>query len=133
MQPSRLGLTSPAGVQDERTTTSTIGDDRHGGERGSNARSGRTVANPFPNQQDQGPIGYQGRVAGSQDQASTEAPSSPQATNPSKQKRLSEMTEEEKWGMPGILAKIVEGSPDYDPLAMGMDITNLGLDLQSTE
>jgi len=133
MQPSRLGLTSPVGDQGERTTTSTIGDDRHGGERGSNARSGRTVANPFPNQQDQGPIGYQGRVAGSQDQASTEAPSSPQATNPSKQKRLSEMTEEEKWGMPGILAKIVPESPDYDLLAMGMEISNLGLDLQSTE
>lgn len=129
---SRLGLTSPAGDQGERTTTSTIGDDRHGGDRSSNARS-RTVANPFQNQQDQGPIGYTGRAPGTSDQAPTEPASSPQATNPSKQKRLSEMTEQERWGMPGLLAKINAESPDYDILAVGMNIGELGMNLESTE
>lgn len=133
MQSSRLGLTSPAGDQGERTTTSTIGDDRHGGDRGLNTRSTRAVANPFQNQQDQGPIGYQGRAVGPQDQDLTESSSPPQTTNASKQKRLSEMTEEEKWGMPGLLAKILPDSPDFDQLAMGIDISTLGMNLESTE
>lgn len=132
-QTSRLGLTSPAGDQGERTTTSTIGDDRHGGERGSNPRSTRTVANPFQSQQDQGPIGYTGRAPGTSDQAPTEPASSPQASNPSKQKRFSEMTEQERWGMPGLLVKIDENSPDYDPLAVGMNIGEMGMNLESTE
>jgi len=135
MQNSRLGLTSPAGDQGERTTASAVGDDRHGGERGVNTRTGRTVANPFQNQQDQGPVGYQGRVPGAQDQLSnTDTPSSPQQTDPSSRpKRLAEMNDEEKWGMPGILAQIIQDSPDYNQLAMGMDLSSLGLDLQSTE
>ncbi|TID23756.1 NOT2/NOT3/NOT5 domain-containing protein [Venturia nashicola] len=133
IQSSRLGLTSPAGDQGERTTTSTIGDDRHGGDRSSTTRNVRTVANPFQNQQDQGPIGYTGRAPGTSDQAPTEPASSPQATNSSKQKRLSEMAEQERWGMPGLLAKINAESPDYDPLAVGMNIQELGLNLDSTE
>ncbi|QDS69799.1 hypothetical protein FKW77_010424 [Venturia effusa] len=84
-------------------------------------------------QQDQGPIGYTGRAPGTSDQAPTETASSPHATNSSKQKRLSEMTEQERWGMPGLLARISTDSPDYDPLAVGMNIGDLGMNLESTE
>ena len=43
------------------------------------------------------------------------------------------MTEAEKWGMSGLIAQINPDSPDYNPLAVGMDLTTLGLNLDSNE
>ncbi|KAH8729100.1 hypothetical protein GQ44DRAFT_823827 [Phaeosphaeriaceae sp. PMI808] len=44
-------------------------------------------------------------------------------------KRLSEMTDSERYGLPGLLTMIPLESPDYSSLAMGQDLTVLGLDL----
>ncbi|KAF2805800.1 uncharacterized protein BDZ99DRAFT_501404 [Mytilinidion resinicola] len=44
-------------------------------------------------------------------------------------KRLSEMNEKERFGLPGLLAMIPLESPDHSTLAVGQDLTVLGLDL----
>lgn len=44
-------------------------------------------------------------------------------------KRLADMTESERYGLPGLLAMIPHDSPDYSLLAVGQDLTVLGLDL----
>ncbi|KAF2199203.1 hypothetical protein GQ43DRAFT_450436 [Delitschia confertaspora ATCC 74209] len=44
-------------------------------------------------------------------------------------KRLADMTEAERYGLPGLLAMIPLESPDYSSLAVGQDLTVLGLDL----
>jgi len=44
-------------------------------------------------------------------------------------KKLSDMTDSERYGLPGLLSMIPMDSPDYSSLAMGQDLTVLGLDL----
>ncbi|EMD63136.1 hypothetical protein GGP41_005158 [Bipolaris sorokiniana] len=44
-------------------------------------------------------------------------------------KKLSDMTDSERYGLPGLLSMIPMESPDYSTLAMGQDLTVLGLDL----
>ena len=46
---------------------------------------------------------------------------------------LSQMSANEKWGLPGLLAMIRHPSQDIANLVIGHDLTNLGLDLNSTE
>ncbi|KAF2424486.1 hypothetical protein EJ08DRAFT_413458 [Tothia fuscella] len=139
LQQSRLGLTSPATEQADRTSSSIIGEDRFNDSSSrtigdSSNRAGRTVANPFPSHQDlqAGPIGYQGRTA-AQDQVSN--PDS--ATSPPQQqgglKRLSDMSPDEVWGMPGLMTKLDTKSLDFNEFARGIDINQLGLNLDSTE
>jgi CCR4-NOT transcription complex subunit 2 len=48
-------------------------------------------------------------------------------------KKLSEMTDSERYGLPGLLSMIPLESPDYSSLAMGQDLTVLGLDLSRPE
>jgi hypothetical protein len=43
------------------------------------------------------------------------------------------MTSEELYGMSGLLAKINPESLDFNEFALGMDVTQLGLNLDSTE
>lgn len=57
---------------------------------------------------------------------------SPSAVPP-RQKRLSEMTERERFGLPGLLAMMPPDSPDHSSLAVGQDLTVLGLDLNRPE
>ncbi|KAF1834073.1 hypothetical protein BDW02DRAFT_499246 [Decorospora gaudefroyi] len=57
-----------------------------------------------------------------------EALGSPNAQN-LVHKRLSEMTDSERYSLPGLLSMIPLESPDYSHLAMGQDLTVLGLDL----
>lgn len=97
-------------------------------------RTGRTVANPFPSHQDlqSGPVGYQGRGATQQDQASNpESTASPPRAGG--MKRLLEMTPEELYGMPGLMAKLDTKSPDFNEFVRGIDINQLGLNLDSNE
>ena len=49
---------------------------------------------------------------------------------PVSQKRLSEMTDTERWGMPGLLALFNRDHPDYSEMAAGVDLTSFGLDLR---
>lgn len=48
-------------------------------------------------------------------------------------KKLSEMTEAERYTLPGLLSMIPMDSPDYSSLAVGQDLTVLGLDLSRPE
>lgn len=48
-------------------------------------------------------------------------------------KKLAEMSESERYGLPGLLSMIPLESPDYSSLAMGQDLTVLGLDLSRPE
>lgn len=48
-------------------------------------------------------------------------------------KRLAEMTDSERYGLPGLLSMIPMESSDYSSLAMGQDLTILGLDLSRPE
>ncbi|CAO2652970.1 Nn.00g023810.m01.CDS01 [Neocucurbitaria sp. VM-36] len=55
------------------------------------------------------------------------------ASSPSAQtllhKKLADMTDSERYGLPGLLSMIPLESQDYSSLAMGQDLTVLGLDL----
>jgi CCR4-NOT transcription complex subunit 2 len=44
-------------------------------------------------------------------------------------KRLSDMTSRERYGLPGLIAKLDPDHPDYSSLAVGVDLSELGLDL----
>jgi len=48
-------------------------------------------------------------------------------------KRLADMNEAERYGLPGLLSMIPLESPDYSALAVGQDLTVLGLDLSRPE
>jgi CCR4-NOT transcription complex subunit 2 len=48
-------------------------------------------------------------------------------------KKLVDMTESERYGLPGLLSMIPLESPDYSSLAVGQDLTVLGLDLSRPE
>jgi CCR4-NOT transcription complex subunit 2 len=61
-----------------------------------------------------------------------EALGSPNAPN-LLHKKLSEMSDSERYGLPGLLSMIPLESPDYSSLAMGQDLTVLGLDLSRPE
>jgi hypothetical protein len=47
----------------------------------------------------------------------------------SMKKRLSEMTERERRGIPGLIAKLDPDHPDYSWMRAGIDPNELGLDL----
>ena len=47
--------------------------------------------------------------------------------------RLSNMTEIERYGLPGLLTMISDHSPDHSSLAVGQDLTVVGLDLNRPE
>jgi CCR4-NOT transcription complex subunit 2 len=52
---------------------------------------------------------------------------------PQQPKKLADMTETERYGLPGLLSMIPLESPDYSSLAVGQDLTVLGLDLSRPE
>ena len=52
---------------------------------------------------------------------------------PQQPKSPAQMTELEKYGLPGLLDTIRSENPDVASLAQGHDLTTLGLDLNSSE
>ena len=54
-------------------------------------------------------------------------------TQLSQHKKLADMTDSERYGLPGLLSMIPLESPDYSSLAVGQDLTVLGLDLSRPE
>lgn len=48
-------------------------------------------------------------------------------------KKLADMVESERYGLPGVLSMIPLDSPDYSSLAVGQDLTVLGLDMSLPE
>lgn len=49
--------------------------------------------------------------------------------NPQRHKRLADMTDAERYSLPGLLVSLPVNSPDHAPLHHGQDLTTLGLDL----
>jgi len=101
-----------------------------------------------------GPVGYRGRIghefaplprtsALSPDLAygqgegldlpSAAAPRSRQVSGPSTKVRLSEMTDRQRSGLMGLAAKLDPEHPDFSQLAVGHDLTQLGLELNRPE
>lgn len=95
------------------------------------------MSSPFSSQQqDQEPIGYTGRSNPQEQQAplTNDGPSSPPIMSSAPGlKRLSEMTENEKYGMAGLAARLNPSSPDYNPMLNGFDLSKLGINLDSSE
>lgn len=122
---SRASLMSPEANQDRRLG---LGGDRiPSGENGRNgasqqARSGFMAQHPIGQQLGQAP-GFGG---GDGTHESIQPPAQSLSSN---RKRIADMTPMEKWGIPGLLAQIPTESPDHNPLAVGQDLTILGLDL----
>lgn len=54
-------------------------------------------------------------------------------TQSSLHKKLAEMSNKERYGLPGLLSMIPLESPDYSSLATGQDLTALGLDMSQPE
>ncbi|KAF2002329.1 hypothetical protein P154DRAFT_521133 [Amniculicola lignicola CBS 123094] len=107
-------------------------------ERNGNPRSGQTpggmsslsfLGSQIPPQGGNGvpPIG-QRPLRGAYDQAfGTEGSGSP--STQAQHKKIADMTDSERYGLPGLLSMIPLDSPDYSSLAVGQDLTVLGLDL----
>jgi hypothetical protein len=62
-----------------------------------------------------------------------DAGESPGATQPSDQTPLSQMSALDRFGLPGLLATVRSENPDVASLAIGQDLTQLGLNLNSPE
>jgi hypothetical protein len=95
---------------------------------------------PFSAQdQDQEPIGYTGRQEQppslTNDGSSSPPPALQQPSDSSapSSKRLSEMTDRERYGMAGLIARLTPGHADYNPLMNGFDLTKLGVAVDSNE
>jgi hypothetical protein len=43
------------------------------------------------------------------------------------------MTDRERYGMVGLVARLTQGHPDYEPLMNGFDLTKLGVAVDSNE
>jgi CCR4-NOT transcription complex subunit 2 len=56
----------------------------------------------------------------------------PEETGPEVQDPLANMSEIDKWGLKGFTL-MMNNFPDYAALVTGMDVTSLGLDLNSNE
>ncbi|KAF1987410.1 hypothetical protein K402DRAFT_392680 [Aulographum hederae CBS 113979] len=135
LQNPAYGAEMNGGRQPERTVTSTIGDSRVPPGR----LGGGVSRTPGAGQADverNGRSAREGEMPLRQlqaDQGFTTDVDLPEMTQPPRQKRTSEMTDMERFGLPGLLAMITEGSPDYSSLAVGQDLTVLGLDLNRPE
>ena len=85
----------------------------------------------------QAPIGQSSAPQQTQQQGSnfgSQMIESPIAGQPQLQRRrLSEMTESERWGLPGLLAQLPGRGENPSSLVMGQDINTLGVDLESPE
>ncbi|PSN69278.1 hypothetical protein BS50DRAFT_491107 [Corynespora cassiicola Philippines] len=139
---TRNGLSSPTeGQQDRSINPSVAGRGQHSGVsrtpleslRGTptglqdnNPRSGQTLGNlsNFV-----GPVGQRPQQSQMDQNYGGESLGSPNAQQAPQHKKLSEMTESERYGLPGLLSTIPFDSPDYSSLALGQDLTVLGLDL----
>lgn len=68
-----------------------------------------------------------------QDAPGLEAPGpAPIRTRPvgqTQKKRLPEMSTRERLGMAGLIAKLDADAPDYSPLSVGHDLSELGFDM----
>ncbi|KAF1946842.1 hypothetical protein EJ02DRAFT_430401 [Clathrospora elynae] len=138
----RNGLSSPTDSQQERTINPTVGGRGLPGAvsrtpfdnmRAASGGTGQSASLSFMGPQtgmrtggDIAPVGQRPQQSQFEQSYGSEAPGSPNTQN---YKKLSEMTDSERYGLPGLLSMIPLDSSDYSSLAMGQDLTVLGLDL----
>ncbi|KAF2113487.1 hypothetical protein BDV96DRAFT_496683 [Lophiotrema nucula] len=143
---TRNGLSSPTEGQQDRTLNPAVGGvsrtsfgGNPGGLQDGNLRTGQplgNIGNPsFGGSQltlrgvnSVAPIGQRPQQSQFDPPFSSETLGSPNA-QPSQHKKLADMTDSERYGLPGLLSMIPLESPDYSSLAVGQDLTVLGLDL----
>ncbi|KAJ4291864.1 transcriptional regulator [Kalmusia sp. IMI 367209] len=150
---TRNGLSSPIDAQQDRVINSALGgrglnavtasrtpfENMRGssgtptGLTDSNARAGQTLGN-IQNMSFMGstppnlpPVGQRPQQNQFEPAFGADNVGSPNAQAP--HKKLAEMTEAERYTLPGLLSMIPLESPDYSSLAVGQDLTVLGLDL----
>jgi len=124
------GNTMNGGRQREQSIASAIGENRLPAGGNGFGRTpqgfGQSPQDGEPNgrfpQRPQQPLGQDGNF-------DTDSMDAPDPVQPPQRKRIRDITPMEKFGLPGLLAKLPPDSPDYDPLAVGQDLTVLGLDL----
>jgi CCR4-NOT transcription complex subunit 2 len=145
---TRNGLSSPTDSQQDRTLNPTVGGRGLPGavsrtpfenlrSTPANLQDGNQRTAPPP-----GNLGFLGPQIGTLNQRpqqsqfdqtfGTENAGSPNTQIPL-HKKLADMTDVERYGLPGLLSMIPLESPDYSSLAMGQDLTVLGLDLSRPE
>jgi len=142
---SRNGLSSPTDSQSNRSTNATLGSSIAGAIRATptnpqegGQRTGQAPANlPYIGSAmrtggDVTPVGQRPQQGQFDSGFGGESVGSPSGQTPL-HKRLVEMTDQERYGLPGLLAMIPLESADYSSLAMGQDLTVLGLDLGGPE
>ena len=142
---SRNGLSSPTDSQSNRSTNATLGSSIAGAIRATptnpqegGQRTGQAPANlPYIGSAmrtggDVTPVGQRPQQGQFEAGFGGESVGSPTGQTPL-HKRLVEMTDQERYGLPGLLAMIPLESADYSSLAMGQDLTVLGLDLGGPE
>lgn len=154
----RNGPSSPTVGQQDRTLNSTVGDrtvhpgggrtpfenvrgnaanarevDRNGNARGQGLGNMSFIGSNIPLRGGDashilGSVGQQ-RTAASQFESNFGADSVGSPNVGQQHKKLADMNESERYGLPGLLSMIPLESPDYSSLAVGQDLTVLGLDL----
>ena len=99
-------------------------------------RTRNATVNPGFSHTDDGSVVYGLQVQqsaqgsqGSQSLPPDSVDSSQSVTQRPQQKRLADMTDKERYGLTGFLAIIDPSHADYSPLALGQDLTQIGLDL----
>lgn len=136
---TRNGLSSP--TDGDRSINNAIGSrgmNLGGGLRGiptglqdGNSRSSQTLAN-MGFMGSQPPIGQRPQPSQFEQNFGSDNVGSPNTQLPP-HKKLADMTDSERYGLPGLLSMIPLESPDYSSLAVGQDLTVLGLDLSRPE
>ncbi|KAJ4333983.1 transcriptional regulator [Ascochyta clinopodiicola] len=145
---TRNGLSSPTESQGNRSSNATVGGGHASaasrtpfdGMRGAQSqqdggqRTGQAQGNPsflgsgIRSGGDATPVGQRSQQSQFEPGFGGDGIGSPNAQTPL-HKKLAEMTDQERYGLPGLLSMIPLESPDYSSLAMGQDLTVLGLDL----
>ncbi|KAF3052808.1 Transcriptional activator of fatty acid utilization [Didymella keratinophila] len=142
---TRNGLSSPTESQGNRSSSATVGGGLGGGAsrtpfEGMRATQTNQQEGGQRTGQAPGNMSFLGRSGGDAtpvgqrpQQAFESGFGADSVGSPSTQtplhKKLAEMTDQERYGLPGLLSMIPLESPDYSSLAMGQDLTVLGLDL----
>ncbi|XPS77424.1 hypothetical protein M3J09_009450 [Ascochyta lentis] len=146
---TRNGLSSPTESQGNRSSIATVGgglagaasrtpfdgmratqgSQQEGGQRTGQAPGNLSfLGSGIRSSGDATPVGQRSQQSQFESGFGGDGVGSPNAQTPL-HKKLAEMTDQERYGLPGLLSMIPLESPDYSSLAMGQDLTVLGLDL----
>ncbi|KAF2748757.1 hypothetical protein M011DRAFT_421050 [Sporormia fimetaria CBS 119925] len=136
---TRNGLSSPVDGQQDRSINTTVG-----GGRAIASGGGQRLPYEGAQENDRGTTPRSGQTLGNLAFGGAQAPGRPSNPSqfdqnfgtdsgspkmPTQHKKVADMSESERYGLPGLLSMIPLESPDHSALAVGQDLTVLGLDL----